>query len=68
MIKLAQEITPIPKEASLYKNAKIEFKIDKENDDDDEVVEATSKTKKIVKEKKEETVKEKWVQLNQSVN
>jgi hypothetical protein len=31
-------------------------------------VEATSKTKKIVKEKKEETVKEKWVQLNQSVN
>jgi hypothetical protein len=53
MIKLAQEISPIPKEASLYKNAKIEFKIDKENDDDDEVVEAASKTKKIVKEKKE---------------
>lgn len=59
LIKKAHEFDPIPKEVSIYKEGKVAFKIEKDSEEEDEGGSQGNKTKKILKEKKEEVIKEK---------
>lgn len=53
MIKKAHEIEPVPKEVSVYKEGKVAFKIERDDNFDDDDFSALPKTKKISKPKKE---------------
>ena len=55
ILKEAKGVSPIPKEAIIYRDGRIAFRVEKDSDDEeDKERDRIAKTKKIFKEKKEE--------------